>query len=374
VTYDSNVNVLLPLTLMTKNTKDSLSKYIDNLKEGSNTNLSGGLLKGLEQFSAERAPNTVATVLLMTDGLANEGITDMNNLVAELKSRREKSANSASVFTFGFGKNHEENMLRAIAENAGGMYYFIENLDSIAESYGDCLGGLLSVVAQNIKLAIKPVGEVKISRVLGKFKFVQEGNNYVINIGDLYSEETRDIVCAMTLPSVPEEKVADPVIVFDLGYFNIAVNKFEKIEKTCTVHRTKDPKEQKRDYTLDKHLNRLFTAEAMEQARAIGSSDLKKAQGIIDAVIEKVKSSISANDELCVKLLADLNEVKKDLEDEHKFHSTTSKKLSSLSHGHHMQRNTTSGAQTYVTSSKMYYQNLSHDQDQDLKIEADLNL
>jgi len=173
VTYDSNVNVLLPLTLMTKNTKDSLSKYIDNLKEGSNTNLSGGLLKGLEQFSAERAPNTVATVLLMTDGLANEGITDMNNLVAELKSRREKSANSASVFTFGFGKNHEENMLRAIAENAGGMYYFIENLDSIAESYGDCLGGLLSVVAQNIKLAIKPVGEVKISRVLGKFKFVQ---------------------------------------------------------------------------------------------------------------------------------------------------------------------------------------------------------
>ena len=52
------------------------------------------------------------------------------------------------VFTFGFGTDHDADMLRSIADAGNGLYYFLDDVDSIPESFCDCLGGLLSVAAQ----------------------------------------------------------------------------------------------------------------------------------------------------------------------------------------------------------------------------------
>ncbi len=60
-----------------------------------------------------------------------------------------------------------------IASCAGGLYYFIEAVDNIPVAFADCLGGLQSVVAQNIKLAISAEAGVTISRVHnGKYRLV----------------------------------------------------------------------------------------------------------------------------------------------------------------------------------------------------------
>ena len=40
----------------------------------------------------------------------------------------------ASVYTFGFGKNHDPDMLKAISDAANGMYYFIENEKQVSFS------------------------------------------------------------------------------------------------------------------------------------------------------------------------------------------------------------------------------------------------
>ena len=52
------------------------------------------------------------------------------------------------VFTFGYGSEHDANMLRAIADAGSGLFYYINNVDCIPDSFCDCLGGLLSVAAQ----------------------------------------------------------------------------------------------------------------------------------------------------------------------------------------------------------------------------------
>ena len=38
----------------------------------------------------------------------------------------------ASVYTFGFGDDHDPDMLKAISDAGNGMYYFIENEDKVA--------------------------------------------------------------------------------------------------------------------------------------------------------------------------------------------------------------------------------------------------
>ena len=54
----------------------------------------------------------------------------------------------ACVFTFGYGSEHDADSLHAIADAGNGLFYYIDNSDSIPESFCDCLGGLLSVAAQ----------------------------------------------------------------------------------------------------------------------------------------------------------------------------------------------------------------------------------
>lgn len=75
VTYDTHVKVDFGLMNMDKTNKASGSTIIHQIRDGSSTNLSGGLLKGLCQIiDRGGAKNEVASVLLFTDGLANHGI------------------------------------------------------------------------------------------------------------------------------------------------------------------------------------------------------------------------------------------------------------------------------------------------------------
>lgn len=52
------------------------------------------------------------------------------------------------MFTFGYGSEHDTDLLHALASAGNGLFYYIDNKDSIPESFCDCLGGLLSVAAQ----------------------------------------------------------------------------------------------------------------------------------------------------------------------------------------------------------------------------------
>lgn len=73
ITYDANVYLDFSLLNMTKENKDIASGKIQAIRDGSTTNLCGGLMKGLCQMIDRKEKNEVASVLLFTDGLANNG-------------------------------------------------------------------------------------------------------------------------------------------------------------------------------------------------------------------------------------------------------------------------------------------------------------
>ena len=50
--------------------------------------------------------------------------------ISTLVQVEPKSA-TASVYTFGFGSDHNAEMLKEISDAGGGMYYFIENTDKV---------------------------------------------------------------------------------------------------------------------------------------------------------------------------------------------------------------------------------------------------
>ena len=104
----------------------------------------------------------VESVLLFTDGKANFGITNAKTLEKAARNTVMQIGRNTNVFTFGYGAEHDANILRTIAEAGNGLFYFIDSQESIPESFCDCLGGLLSVSAQNLKVTLIAEPQVRL--------------------------------------------------------------------------------------------------------------------------------------------------------------------------------------------------------------------
>jgi hypothetical protein len=91
----------------------------------------------------------VRTCMLMTDGQANSGLRTAAEIVPALANMIRETG--VTLHTFGYGSDHDSEILRALSTAGGGSYYFVEGVDTIRCAFGDCLGGILSVVAQNLQ-------------------------------------------------------------------------------------------------------------------------------------------------------------------------------------------------------------------------------
>merc|ERR1711988_1794293 len=156
VVYDSSAEVLLPLTAMTETGKDRASSLLQSVAAGGCTDLSSGLQLGIGLVPPNLSSEAVASVLLLTDGLANCGLTEDAAIVEMMVCERNKtSVGSFFVNTFGFGKTHNAALLHQIAQVGEGTYYYINATDEVPVAFGDCLGGLISTVAKNTSCEIR---------------------------------------------------------------------------------------------------------------------------------------------------------------------------------------------------------------------------
>jgi hypothetical protein len=87
-------------------------------------------------------------VMLFSNKSSNVSLFSLTIVSSSMLGQIGRQAN---VFTFGYGGEHDADLLRAVSEAGHGLFYYIDNADSIPESFCDCLGGLLSVSAQVYK-------------------------------------------------------------------------------------------------------------------------------------------------------------------------------------------------------------------------------
>ncbi len=120
VSYDSYVNVVSKSGKVTD--KDQLIRQIGGLSSGGSTNLSGGMLEGYAQTKTTLAAEQVNRVLLLSDGLANQGITDPGELNKIAQTQFEE--HGIGLSTFGVGLDFNEDLMTSLAESGTGNYYF----------------------------------------------------------------------------------------------------------------------------------------------------------------------------------------------------------------------------------------------------------
>ena len=176
--------------------KRELLCILDEVFPRGATNLGGGLAEGLRQVERHRDKEYSNRVILLSDGLANRGITDPYELQRMVQRYRGKSI---SVTTMGVGLDYNENLMIRLSESGGGNYYFVESPQSLASIFRKELKSISCVVAQNASIELRLGDGVRLRDVIG-CEHRGEGKEVVIPIGDVYSNEHRELTIELEIP------------------------------------------------------------------------------------------------------------------------------------------------------------------------------
>jgi Ca-activated chloride channel family protein len=200
VIYDDTPEVILPAQPIQN--PSEIKKQIGKIRAGGCTNLSGGWLRGCDLVKANQSPERLNRVLLLTDGLANVGISDDRVLI---NTAKEKAEQGVFTTTLGFGNYFNEDLLIGMANAGRGNFYFIQSPDDAADVFKIEMESLVSVVAQNLVVTIEPSTGLEVTEILNNYRSQIVGNNLELFLGDVYEIEKKPLALALTIP--PQKKV-----------------------------------------------------------------------------------------------------------------------------------------------------------------------
>jgi Ca-activated chloride channel homolog len=197
VAYDDTVDLLQASTPIHEESRRQLKEAIASLKPGQSTDLGGGWLRGCQEVAAFQDASFINRSLLLTDGLANCGIIDLEELAhhaSQLHSR------GISTSTFGLGEGFNEHLLEQMANQGGGNFYFIESPQDISNIFLRELDEMLQVTARNLELTLTlpPFLDFEL---LGGWKHTRENGKLLIQPGDLAAGQHRQLYLKIYIPS-----------------------------------------------------------------------------------------------------------------------------------------------------------------------------
>lgn len=196
VAYDDEVLSLSPSVAVSKEIRDELKLLLRSIRCGSLTNLSGGWLQGCQFVATAIEKGQVNRALLLTDGLANEGITDMEELGMHARQLHKRGV---STSTFGVGEGYNEHLLEFMANQGGGNFYYIASPRQIPEIFTRELDELAAITARSIEVEVNLPPHVD-AHLFAGWKQEWEGRRLRIFLGDLASGQRREVYLRLLTP------------------------------------------------------------------------------------------------------------------------------------------------------------------------------
>ncbi len=197
VAFDDEVRVVVPAGDLQD--KHAARLNIADVHTGGMTNLSGGLLRGLQE-ARRVAGDGGSTLLLLSDGHANAGEIDPAKLASVAASARDHGITTSTV---GIGMGYDEVLLSDLARGGQGNHVFAEHGDGAAAAVAGEIEGLLSKTVQAASLIIRPAAAVDTVTVWNDLPGQPVDGGIMVELGDLWAGEERKLVLTFAVPAKP---------------------------------------------------------------------------------------------------------------------------------------------------------------------------
>jgi Ca-activated chloride channel family protein len=212
VEFDDRITLMWPASHI-HNARE-LQSEIDQLTPRGSTNLAGGMQRGIDEVQEARrdmhlSSGTLHRVILLTDGLANTGVTSPSE-ISEMAANARRDG--VRVSTIGLGADYNEDLLQSIAEGGGGKYYFVESPVQLARIFEEELKSAFATSARDVHLAFHGSGAVRHVEMIGFAS--SSGRDVSADWPDFYAGEERTVLLRLDV-------AADRMGSLDLGHFDV---------------------------------------------------------------------------------------------------------------------------------------------------------
>src|SRR5512135_2326964 len=194
VVYDNAIDVVLGSAVADGESRRVAADRLREIEARGTTDLHGGWLAGCEQVAANLQEQGVNRVLLLTDGLANVGVTDRDQLTSAAYDLRRRGVTTS---TFGVGTDFDEAVLQGMADAGGGHFYFIGDVAQMRDHITSEVGETLEVVAREVVLELTLPETVRVE-ALSPFRVEQRGGRTLVFLGDMVSGQMLSVVLRVT--------------------------------------------------------------------------------------------------------------------------------------------------------------------------------
>ena len=205
VTFDDQIEVLFPSELVTN--KQSMKELIARVTARASTALHEAWVRGGLTVSEHILDQGINRVVLITDGLANVGITSTDEIVSQAMGLFQRGV---STSTIGIGADFNEDLLMPMAQSGGGNAWHVVEPNDMQHIFQIELEGLIAQFAHTVSLSLIPADGVRIIDVLNDFELTETGRYRLPN---LQSGSPLDIVVQL---KVGAEEVGTQMRLLDL--------------------------------------------------------------------------------------------------------------------------------------------------------------
>ncbi|KAI3455862.1 hypothetical protein Pfo_012525 [Paulownia fortunei] len=388
VSFSASAHRIFPLRRMTDRGREDARMAVNSLSSDGGTDIVEGLKKGARVLEERRERNPVASIILLSDG---KDTYNCNHIPLRRGQKNQTSSNPTQVLeylnllpvsicpnnrelqnedpqrnfpvhTFGFGADHDSSAMHAISDASGGTFSFIESVGMVQDAFARCIGGLLSVVAWELRLTVTSTSPgVEICSIpSGRYasEISDLGLQGVINIGDLYADEEKEFLVHLSVPACPIEEGVEKTLLLKIAcsYRDTVSKAIVQLEgERVQICRPKvlSPTDATVSLEVDRQRNRLLVVEGIAEAKEMAElGNLEGAQALLTNRRLTLLSSASAQagDGLCSWLEAELIEIRQRMTNTEIYeHTGRAYVLSGLS-SHSWQRATTRGDSTTQTT------------------------
>ena len=295
VVYDDSIDVIQPSVTATQGNRQAAMSALSRIGSRGTTNLGEGWLRGCEQVALNLQEAGVNRCLLLTDGLANVGMTDRDELATHAAALR---ARGVSTTTFGVGTDFDEVLLQAIATAGGGNFYYIAEAAQIMDLITSEVGEALDVVARDVTLEID-VPEGVAVEALSPFPVATVAGRTVVSLGSLVAEQVAQVVLRLNFPFGEVGRETGAVMSLSAAGDRDGVASGASMSLTWEYADGKVNDLQPRDVDVDRAVARVFAARARQEATGLNRvGQFPAARAALLAVAKRIRGYAGADTEM----------------------------------------------------------------------------
>ncbi|KAL8110310.1 E3 ubiquitin-protein ligase WAVH1-like [Apium graveolens] len=275
ITFGTEAHKVCGLRVVNEKSQVQIIDLVTQIKAEGWTNITDGLQTALKVLDGRTYKDGRSVgIMLMSDGEQNRG-----------GDATQVEVGSVPVYTFGFGTATNArgdpkamaDVLNGIARKSnGGTFSDVPKTDGLSAAFAQCLGGLLTLAVQDLKLVISPENNTKVESVFAG-DYAQTGNTdaepaVTIAFGNLYDKEMRKIIVDLVLPKVDKE-VTLQVLKIGYKYMNKTNTKVLKSPPIfASVKRIgRSTPVQREEVTVE--ASRIQTAQMMKESRILADQE-----------------------------------------------------------------------------------------------------